>query len=303
MKNMKTGVIGLGNMGEGVARNFAKARVPLMVWDLSPAACKKFEGMKGVEVAKPGEMAEACDLIIFVVPSTKEVAGHLKGKQGILANGHPGSVICDFTTSDPAASMKLARLAARKGMPYLDAGMSGGATGAEAGTLTLMMGGDQKAFARIRKRLAPIASKLFLLGPSGSGHTLKLVHNLVTHSIFMATCEGCRMAERAGIRLQDVIDVFNVANARSYASQFRFPRHILSKRWDAKSRVYNLLKDLTMAVNMGRRLGADTSYGVVTRNFLEKAAGRGMLEKDYALLYRDFEKIRKSRARRKVKVS
>lgn len=303
MKNMKIGVVGLGNMGGGIARNFAKARVPLVAWDISPAARRKFEGMKGVEVAAPGEMVKACDLIIFVVPSSKEVAQCLRGGKGILANGQPGTVLCDFTTSDPAATLKLARLAAKKGMAYLDAGMSGGATGAEAGTLTLMMGGDKKAFARIEKRLAPIASKLFLLGPAGSGHTLKLVHNLVTHSIFMATCEGCRMAERAGIRLQDVIEVFNVANARSYASQFRFPRHILSKKWDAKSRVYNLLKDLTMAVGMGKRLGADTSYGTVTRNFLQKAAALGMLEKDYSLLYRDFEKIRKNRSRRALKVS
>ena len=96
MKNMKTGVIGLGNMGGGIARNFAKARVPLMVWDIAPAACKKFEGMKGVEVAEPAGMARACDLIIFVVPSTKEVAQHLKGWGGILANGKRGTVIGAF---------------------------------------------------------------------------------------------------------------------------------------------------------------------------------------------------------------
>ena len=297
MRKMKTGVVGLGNMGGGVARNFAKARAPLMVWDIAPARLKPFAGMTGVEVARPGEMARACDLIVFVVPSSKEVAQCLEGREGILANGRGGLVMYDFTTSDPAKTIQLGKKAAGKGMFLLDAGMSGGASGAEAGTLTLMIGGDKRAFERTRKRLGPIASKLFYLGGPGAGHTLKLVHNLVCHSIFMATCEGGRIAERAGLKLQDVIDVFNAANARSYASEVRFPRHILSKKWDAKSRVYNLLKDLTMAVRMGRKLGADTSFGETTRRFLQKAASRGMLEKDYALLYRDFEKIRRTRPR------
>ncbi len=285
-------------MGGGIARNFLKARIPLVVWDAAPAARRPFARRGGAEVAPPGEMAQGCAVIFLVVPGSPEVALCLRGKEGILARARPGLVLYDLTTSDPAATGRLARLAGKRGIPYLDAGMSGGASGAEVGTLTLMIGGDARAFRRTRRYLAPIASKLFYLGPSGAGHTLKLIHNMVCHAVFLATCEGGRLAERAGIRLEDMVEVFNVSNARSYASQVRFPRHILTKRWDAKSRIYNLRKDVGMAVAMGKRLGAETALGEATLAFLEKAASLGMEEKDFALLYRDFEKIRKARPRR-----
>ncbi|HBK78269.1 MAG TPA: hypothetical protein DDZ83_01055 [Nitrospinae bacterium] len=293
MRKIKVGVVGLGNMGGGIARNIVKAKFPLGVWDTSPKALEPFEGIKDVLIAPPGEMARVCAAIIFVVPATPEIAACLGGKTGVLANARPGLVLYDFTTSDPTATKALARRAARAGCAYLDAGMSGGAAGAAAGTLTLMMGGDPKALARTRRYLKPFTAKIFHLGESGAGHTLKLIHNMVCHSIFMATCEGGRMAERAGISLADMVEVFNAANARSYASEVRFPRHILTQKWDARSRVYNLHKDLAMAVALGKKLGAQVSHGQATLDFLQKAMALGMSEKDYALLYQDFEKVRK----------
>ncbi len=123
-----------------------------------------------------------------------------------------------------------------KGIAYLD-----------AGTLTLMIGGPQESFEGTRPLLDAIARHVFYLGGSGTGHTLKLIHNMVLHPIFMANCEGGRMAETTGIRLEDMIAVFNAANARSFISEVRFPRHILSGTWDGRSRVYNLHKDVAMA--------------------------------------------------------
>ena len=293
----KIGVVGLGNMGGGIARNLAKSKFPLAVWDSSKKAVKAFDKVKNAAPMPPGEMAACCDVIIFVVPGSSEIDEVLKGRTGVLANAKKGLALYDFTTSDPAYTKKLSSRAAKKGVAYLDAGMSGGATGAAAGTLTLMLGGDKKAFGRSRRYLAPFTSKIFHLGPVGAGHTLKLIHNMVCHSVFMATVEGGQMAERAGIKLADMVEVFNVANARSYASEIRFPKHILSKKWDAKPRVYNLHKDLGMAVKLGKKLGAEVNHGEATLSFLKKAMALGMQEKDYALLYRDFEKIRKTKKR------
>ncbi len=100
------------------------------------------------------------------------------------------------------------------------------------------------------------------------------------------------MAERAGLNLADMIDVFNVSNARSYASEARFPRHILSGKWDARSRVYNLNKDLGMALRMAEGLDMDARYTRETSEFLKKAIERGMAEDDYSLLYPVFDEIR-----------
>ena len=287
----KVGVVGLGNMGGGIARNFQKSGVPLAVWDAVPAARRGFEGLAGVDIAPPGEMAATCNVIIFVVPATPEIVSCFEGDHGVLEKAAEGLVVYDFTTSDPVATRELAVRAAACGITYLDAGMSGGATGADAGTLTLMIGGDKAAFERTRELLDPIASRIFHLGGSGAGHTMKLIHNMVCHTIFLSTCEGGRMAEAAGIDLTDMIDVFNVSNARSYASEVRFPKHILSGKWDARSRVYNLRKDLSMAVGLAGSLKTEVPLGTVVRDFLNAAIDHGMTDTDYSRLYERYDEI------------
>ncbi|MDH5749507.1 MAG: NAD(P)-dependent oxidoreductase, partial [Rhodospirillales bacterium] len=283
------GVIGLGNMGAGIARNIARAGSSLAVWDASEKAIKSFRPK--AEVLTPGEMSESCSVIFFVVPGSGEIDALLTGKDGILAHARKGLVLYDLTTSDPVYTNKLARRAAKKGVAYLDAGMSGGAAGAEAGTLTLMIGGDKKAFSRTRKHLKLIADKLFYLGGSGAGHTMKLIHNMVCHTNFLAVSEAGHLADRAGIDLADMIQVFNAGNARNYASEVRFPNHILSEKWDANSRVYNLHKDLNMVVALAKSLKADVPLGEDVLKFLRKAMKRGMQDEDYSLLYRDYNKI------------
>lgn len=99
------------------------------------------------------------------------------------------------------------------------------------------------------------------------------------------------MAEAAGIRLEDMIAVFNVSNARSYASEMRFPKHILSGKWDARSRVYNLRKDLSMAVDLAGSIPAEVPLGTFTRDFLDAAMDQGMSEIDYSRLYERFDPI------------
>lgn len=292
MARLSAGVIGVGNMGRGVATNLSRGGIQTSIWDINPEALKFFEKNKEIEILKPAEMGKKCAVIFFVVPASPQIDSLLKGKEGILANAGKNLILYDFTTSDPAYTRKLSRRSAKRGVAYLDAGMSGGATGADAGKLTLMVGGDRAAFKRTRKYLSPIAENIFYLGESGTGHTLKVIHNMVCHTIFLSTCEGGRMAERAGIKLKDMIAVFNVANARSYASQFRFPQHILSKKWNARSRVFNLHKDLKMANEIGEKLKVNISLGKGTLEFLKKAIGLGMQDEDYSLLYRDFDKIK-----------
>jgi 3-hydroxyisobutyrate dehydrogenase len=287
----RVGVVGLGNMGGGIARNFQKKGVSLMVWDVAPGARSPFEGLPGVEIAPPGEMAARCGVIFFVVPATPEIAGCLEGADGVLARAAEGLVLYDFTTSHPAATRELAAKAAARGIAYLDAGMSGGAAGAQAGTLTLMIGGDRAAFERTRTLLEAIAGQIFYLGGSGAGHTMKLIHNMVLHTIFLATCEGGRMARSAGIDLADMIAVFNVSNARSFISEVRFPKHILSGKWDGRSRVYNLRKDVSMAVDLAAELEAKVPLGTVTRDLLDAAMGQGMQETDFTRIYERFDEI------------
>jgi 3-hydroxyisobutyrate dehydrogenase len=290
------GVIGLGRMGGPIAQRLMQSEYPIRVWDSIPTCRKPFGNNVNIRVATPGEMARECCVIFFVVPSSKEIAECLKGKDGVLQHARKGLVICDLTTSDPVETRKIARRAALRGIDYIDAGMSGGPAGILAGNLTLMIGGDAKVLSRIKRYFAPFVGKFFHLGPLGSGHAMKLIHNMVLHTIFLATCEGARLAERMGMKVADMIDVFNVSTAFSYASRHRFPNNILNGSWNAQARIYNPWKDVGLAVRLARKCGADVELGARTYAFLEKAVARGMIEEDYSLLYRDFEKIRKSKS-------
>ncbi len=290
-RGARVGVVGLGRMGGPVARRLIGAKTPLCLWDVSEAARRPFGRTSGVSIETPGDMAKSCAVVFFVVPSSREIGECFRGKGGLLRNARKGLVVYDLTTSDPAETRRLARRAARAGLGYLDAGMSGGPAGVLAGNLTLMIGGDAKLLRRTRKYLEPFVENVFHLGPQGSGHAMKLVHNMVLHTMFLATCEGARLVERLGMRVEDMIDVFNVSTAYSYASRHRFPNNILSGEWNAQARVYNLQKDVGIAVDMGRERGADVPLAEQTRSFLRKAVARGMMEEDMSLLYRHFDEI------------
>jgi len=209
------GVIGLGNMGRGIARNIAKDEHDLLVWDAIEEARATFTDT--ARITLPAEMAAEADIIIFVVPGSEQIESMLAD---MLRSAKPGLILWDFTTSDPTHTKQLALQADEAGVAYMDAGMTGGgAKGADEGTMTLMIGGAEGIFERSRTVLESCAGELIYLGPSGAGHTMKVVHNLITHTNFLACSEAGRLAEAAGIELADMIKVFNAGNARSFKSK------------------------------------------------------------------------------------
>ncbi len=278
---MTVGVVGLGNMGRGIARNFARAGHSLMAWDVAEPARAAFAAT--ARIATPPVMAAEADIVIFVVPGSRQIDEVL---DAMLAKAGPDLIIWDFTTSDPAYTRRLAARAADAGIPYMDAGMTGGgAKGADEGTMTLMIGGDPDVLDRSRPVLEACAGKLIHLGPSGAGHTMKVVHNLITHTNFLACSEAGHLAEAAGIDLSDMIRVFNAGNARSFISERRFPDHILSETWDGRSRIGNLHKDVGMAVALAKELGSPMRIGHQTLDWIQAAVDAGMEDEDFTRIY------------------
>ena len=147
------GVIGLGNMGRGIALNFAKAGHITATWDISEDARNNLAQSDNILVATPGEMAAAGAMMVYVVPATPEIEVSFEGPNGVLAQAAPGTIVYDLTTSFPDDTKRIAARAAEPGIQYLDAAMCGGAAGADAGTLTLMIGGDEATFEACRTRL------------------------------------------------------------------------------------------------------------------------------------------------------
>lgn len=284
---LTAGVIGLGNMGRGIAKNIAQAGHDLLAWDVDEDVRAPYSATG--RIATPAEMAAQADVVIFVVPGSVQIEAMLPE---MLDAAHPNLILWDFTTSDPVFTKRLAVQADEAGVPYMDAGMTGGgAKGAEEGTMTLMIGGAQEVFERSRPVLEACAQELIYLGPSGSGHTMKVVHNLITHTNFLACSEAGRLAEAAGIDLADMIRVFNAGNARSFISERRFPDHILSGTWDGRSRIFNLRKDVGMAVALAKDLGSPMRIGHQTLAWLEAAVDAGMAEEDFTRLYPALEQL------------
>lgn len=279
-------VIGLGQMGAGIARNLADRHRLAAGWDI------RREARQGAGLAPALLAADAADavaragVLLFALPQTEDIAAFLDETPP-----QAGQVVVDLTTSHPKAGRDLAARLAAQGVRYLDAAMTGGAQGADAGRLTLMVGGEAGDLGAVAPILDSFAARVFHLGPAGAGQAMKLVHNLILHTAFLATCEGLRLAERAGIDPHRAVEVLNAGNARSFVTETRFPRDILSGRMQARSRIANLEKDVGLALDLAAELGASAALGTRARAILARALNDGHGETDFAWLYPLYDEL------------
>jgi len=290
MSGRDTAVIGLGNMGRGIARNLDRAGRLAAAWDISEAARANAQLSSEVALLPPSQFGRL-SFILFVVPGSAQIEEMLPA---LLARPHDGETLIDLTTSHPAKTKALAEKARATGRSYVDCGMSGGAMGADSGKMALMVGGATEAVAACKPIFAAIAGTVTHVGGSGTGHAIKLLHNMVCHTNFMVVAEAGRLAERAGIPLETAIKVFNAGNARSYISEQRFPNHILSGKFDGRSTVSNLAKDLAMADAFASEFGEANAYTALTAEILAKAMEQGMAAEDFTRLYEKYEDLVKS---------
>jgi 3-hydroxyisobutyrate dehydrogenase len=280
-------VIGLGNMGRGIARNLDRAGRLAAAWDIAEAARANAELSAEVAIVPPSQFGRLA-FILFVVPGSAQIEEMLPA---LLARPHDGETLIDLTTSHPVKTKALAAKARAAGRAYVDCGMSGGATGADTARMALMVGGADDAVAACKGVFDAIAGTVTHVGGSGAGHTIKLLHNMVCHTNFFVVAEAGRLAERAGIPLATAIKVFNAGNARSYISEQRFPNHILSGKFDGRSTVSNLAKDLAMADAFANEVGEANAYTALTAGILAKAVERGMAAEDFTRLYEVYEEL------------
>ncbi|MDG2186779.1 MAG: NAD(P)-dependent oxidoreductase [Hyphomicrobiales bacterium] len=286
-KYINTSVIGIGQMGLGISKNIDKVGMLKSLFDTNLEALSEFDGRNDLIINHLSNSVQSCDVFIFIVPSTKEIKDFLFTNDTILKI-KKGSVVIDLTTSNPEDSLKLSKDLSEKGIYYLDCGMTGGASGADKGTLTLMIGGENEIIEKVKPILKSFTNNIFHVGKTGSGHALKLIHNMATHSIFLTTVEAVRSAEVLGINPKKVIEVFNSGNARSYISEARFPNHILSETWDGRSRVSNLYKDLNMVTSLLNKMEVKCPYGNLTTEILESAVKKDLKDTDFTKLFLEY---------------
>ena len=279
-KNSNIGFIGLGHMGQPIFENLKKEFSNIFCFD------KNTSKMKNNNLSSSlNEIFEKCKIIIFCIESNEQIIDIIK-KNTIKKN----TVIVDLTSSLPDLTKKISSYLKKFESYYIDAGMSGGASGASNGTLTLMLGGSKTICKKIDYILKTFAKNIFYLGKSGNGHMMKLLHNSVCHSIFLINCEILNVAKSYGITDTDVIDVFNKSNARSYISESRFPNNILNGKFNGKSSIKNLKKDLKMINLILKNSKSKKRYTELSNEILSKIDDKLNME-DFTNIYKIWDKI------------
>ena len=279
-KNSNIGFIGLGNMGKPIFDNLNKKFSNIFYFDKDTSKLKKNNFSSSLI-----EIFEKCKIIIFCIESNEQIIDIIKENK-IKKN----TVFVDLTSSLPDLTKKISYYLKKFESHYVDAGMSGGASGATNGTLTLMLGGDKTICKKIEFILNTFAKNIFYLGKSGNGHLMKLLHNSVCHSIFLINCEILNIAKSYGIADTDVIDVFNKSNARSYISQSRFPNNILNGKFNGKSSIKNLKKDLKMMNLILKNSKSKKKYTELSDKILSKIDDKFNME-DFTNIYKMWDKI------------
>ena len=279
-KNSNIGFIGLGNMGKPIFDNLNKKFSNIYCFDNDTSKLKENNLSSSLI-----EIFEKCEIIIFCIESNEQIIDIIKENK-IKKN----TVIVDLTSSLPDLTKKISSYLKKFESHYVDAGMSGGASGAKNGTLTLMLGGDKTICKKIDFILNTFAKNIFYLGKSGNGHMMKLLHNSVCHSIFLINCEILNIAKSYGIADTNVIDVFNKSNARSYISESRFPNNILNGKFNGKSSIKNLKKDLKMMNLILKNSKSKKKYTELSNKILSKIDDKFNME-DFTNIYKMWDKI------------
>ena len=279
-KNSNIGFIGLGNMGKPIFDNLNKKFSNIYCFDNDTSKLKENNFSSSLI-----EIFEKCKIIIFCIESNEQIIDIIKENK-IKKN----TVIVDLTSSLPDLTKKISSYLKKFESHYVDAGMSGGASGAKNGTLTLMLGGDKTICKKIDFILNTFAKNIFYLGKSGNGHMMKLLHNSVCHSIFLINCEILNIAKSYGIADTNVIDVFNKSNARSYISESRFPNNILNGKFNGKSSIKNLKKDLKMMNLILKNSKSKKKYTELSNKILSKIDDKFNME-DFTNIYKMWDKI------------
>lgn len=246
----KAAFLGLGAIGRPMAAHLAR-RTKLAVWNRTPARAAEFAAQHGARAAAtPREAATGAAVVVTCLPTSAEVEALLEGPDGLAAGLAAGALLLDCTSGDPATSRRIAARLAARGAGFADCPVSGGTSGADAGTLTVMVGADEATFARARPVLATFGRRIEHMGPVGAGHAMKAVNNALLAANILVFGEGFAALAKAGVPSRKALDVLNASSGRSFVSEALAGERVLAGRWPRTFRLALLEKDVRIALGL-----------------------------------------------------
>jgi 3-hydroxyisobutyrate dehydrogenase len=269
---MTVAFLGLGAIGYPMARRIAEAGFELAVWNRSGGKSAGLARASSARVASsPADAARGARVVVTCLPTSEEVEAVTFDSDGIASVLASGAILVDCTSGDPHASRSIAARMAKQGVDFLDAPVSGGVVGAEAGKLTVMCGGDAVVLERARPVLEAFGSRIILCGPTGAGHAIKALSNALLAIHLWSTGEVLVAAAKAGVALAIALDVINASAGRSNSSENLIPQRVLTREFPSTFRLALLDKDVRIATAVAHEAGTPAGFIELAQELFARA--------------------------------
>ncbi len=276
---------GIGLMGPPMCRRLLAAGYRLVVWNRSSEKCQPLVDLGARAVATPAELCAEADVVLLCLADTAAVREVLFGKGGVAEGGKAGKLLVDHSSLEPTATRDMAaELEFRCGMRWVDAPVSGGTAGAEAGTLAIMAGGRAEDVERVRPILMNLGQRLTHMGEVGAGQVTKVCNQMIVACNALVIAEVVALAERAGVDASLLAPALAGGFADSRPLQILAPQMAASEFEPVKWHVRTLLKDLDTAVKLSREQGSATPLSGLAAQLMRLHGSQGNLERDPATL-------------------
>ena len=287
---MRIAFIGTGHIGNPMARHVLEAGHQMTVHDINRESTINLEEMGAEWAPTPQAAAEEAEIVFSSLPGPREIEAVALGPQSILEGAKAGAVYIDLSTNSPSSARRIYEEYKSRGIAALDAPVSGGVPGAEAATLSIMVGGDQAVFEKVSPVLRAIGDKLLYCGPAGSGMVCKICNNLVTMSLAAFLPEVLTLGVEAGVDLKTVAKAITSGSGNNWVLEGKFPTTLFQGNFEPGFTLNLAAKDVHLATELGRELGlpmeASNLFAQIYRAALRKNLGH--LDADaVALLYEE----------------
>jgi 3-hydroxyisobutyrate dehydrogenase-like beta-hydroxyacid dehydrogenase len=281
----RVGFAGLGAMGAGIAGRIRDAGFDVSGWNRTKAKAEPLidAGMGWADT--PRELAARSDVLFTMLTDSRALNATAEGDEGLLAGLRPGTVWADLSTIAPDASVELAERAGERGAFFLDCPVSGSPATLAAGQMSVMVGGERAAFDHVEDLLAAIGPKVTYIGPNGHAILTKVAINLALVVSVTAFAEGVALVEKAGVDREAVVDAALKSVIASPVLGYRAP--LLVEDSEVYADVDLQQKDLVLAQELARRLGAAVPTCSATSEMLSAARGGGLRERDFIVSVHD----------------
>jgi 3-hydroxyisobutyrate dehydrogenase-like beta-hydroxyacid dehydrogenase len=267
-------------MGAPMVRNLIKAGYTPVIHNRSRAIVETIAAEGASPAASVREVAERVEILFTCVGFPADVERVYLGESGAIEGARVGQVFCDLSTVGADTHQKIAARLAEKGVGYLDAPISGGTSGAEAGTLTIMVGGEQEHFERVRPMLDVMGQNIHLVGPTGAGAAIKLINQMLNSINAAGAIEGLILATKAGIDPGLAYEILRTSSGAS-RSLDNVAQSAFSRNFEPGFAAELMHKDVSLAVSMGRALGVRLLSGALAEQIMQEALSAGHGKRQY----------------------